>query len=59
MPPFLIFSYKEKMAYQGIWFSQKRIISSKQMLIGKTLSPVLHRKLDATIKWVFSGYKNM
>lgn len=32
------------------------------MLIGKTLSPVLHRKLDSTIKCGFfflSGYKNM
>lgn len=63
MLPFLVFSHKERLAHQGIWFSQKWIISSKQMLIGKTLSPVLHRKLDSTIKCGFffflSGYKNM
>lgn len=62
MPPFLVFSYKERLAHQGIWFSQKWVISSKQMLIGKTLSPVLHRKLDSTIKcgcFFFPDYKNM
>lgn len=38
------------MFYQGIWFTQKWIISSKQMLIGITLSPVLNRKSDSTVK---------